>query len=153
MGTKQRRGGRTGSGGSGGSGRPAKEEKRVSSGSSIPVPLLVVAGAALLGTGFYAINYSEKRVETGTSKESANELRRQLETEKISCGSDREHFSELPARGMHVLLKQDTGSSCASTEGSLALELHVDGVQAEGQAPDLAIPCNGKSFGEIYSIN
>ena len=65
--------------------------------------------------------------------------------QQLDCGPpDMEHFSEVPARGMHVLTLISGSCDGAETTKALSFELHVDGIANTGHTPGysfLSVEC------------
>lgn len=125
--------------------------KKNGSGSSTAI--LFGVTVATLGAGAWYAGFLGPGAEEGTGK-AAGVTGGAFGADR--CGpSDREHFSDLPARGLHILQMPsgDGGEgSCARGE-SLQITLHVDGLEADvlDGSPTLEIPCSGTEIGGLWS--
>ena len=102
----------------------------------------VLLGAAVVGAVGVGLWYA--RLLGPASSEGGADAGGGGEFSQGRCGpADREHFSEMPARGLHILTLPSggEGGTCASGD-SLQTSLHVDGWKAEGPA-GLEVPCSG----------
>ncbi len=63
---------------------------------------------------------------------------------ELDCGPEgMEHFSDLPALGLHVLTVEGS-EFCAEGASSSSLTVHVDGSPVAGDPPTLEVACDGQ---------
>jgi hypothetical protein len=147
MGAKQRKG----KGGAGGHDSETSKAQKKSAPSSYTGPAVVAGGLvcvvvllAVASTGWKSTPSSTVPDQGGDARGTGTATRRprrQLNKQGVQCGvNGQEHFSEVPAMGMHILVPSGSDPSCSSGASELSLDFYVDGIEAE-KSRSIKFPC------------
>ena len=132
---------------SGGDGPPAQAAAAAERSSNRPLLLLLATCVCAQLCAAYVLGLFRQDASTGTPRGGAGRT-----GVGFRCGpADAAHFSELPARGMHILT-----AAGGDAHGACAIDLHVDGMEAHAadgarRLAGLEGPCAAVAHGAMLA--